>query len=171
MWSRLYDEGVADGTWVEVMRVARRELKLRHSPGACEVAQGAPAAISFHYSTAPSLYPRRPAAALSLPTPRVTTLSRRTTPTVWFFLAAGSGIWWNTGRSLRLSDIGSFSGCHDAAARGFETVQLRRSFRGYSYELIDCRGVGARGANSVCVDMPVPAAYHCRPGNVAPATA
>ena len=29
---------------------------------------------------------------------------------VWFFLAAGSGIWWNVGKSLRLDNVGAFQG-------------------------------------------------------------
>ena len=62
---------------------------------------------------------------------------------VWFWLAMGSGIWWNTGRSLR----GENPGCGEARRRGFDSIQLLRSFNGYSYELVDCRGAEAPGAS------------------------
>ena len=58
----------------------------------------------------------------------------------YFLVAPGSGIWYNVGRSLRLSSSRQNLGCAAAARDGFDSIQLGSSFRGYSSELIDCRG-------------------------------
>lgn len=77
---------------------------------------------------------------------------------VWFWQAMGSGIWLNTGRSLRL--VGSRSlaetiwqldpdhclgpgkcgACEKVRAMGYDTVQLTQFANGYSLEILDCRG-------------------------------
>jgi hypothetical protein len=81
---------------------------------------------------------------------------------LWFWVARGSGVWLNVGRSLVMtgppppsrtaatSVRGSLSlpaaptttnpTCREARARGYDTIQLLRSY-GLTYELIDCRGV------------------------------
>ncbi len=59
---------------------------------------------------------------------------------VWFWLAHGSGIWWNTGRSLVVTDGKDNPGCARAASDGYDSIQITRSFGGFSYEILDCRG-------------------------------
>ena len=53
---------------------------------------------------------------------------------MWFWLAYGSGIWLDLGRSLRLV-TGRFKGCHAARQDGYDTVQMPRSMSGYMYEV------------------------------------
>ena len=62
---------------------------------------------------------------------------------VWFWLALGSGIWWNTGRSLVLPGPPKRRGwsCWDARREGYDSIQLVDSFGGFTYELLDCRGI------------------------------
>lgn len=64
---------------------------------------------------------------------------RCTVAQVWFWLASGSGIWWNTGRSLRVfrkSD--PTPSCAKAVAQGFDSIQTV-GWYGVP-ELVDCRG-------------------------------
>ena len=72
---------------------------------------------------------------------------------VWFWRAFGSGIWWNVGRSFVVTDddtehhgtrggsrgTGAIS-CWVARRNGFDSIQLMRSFGGFAYEMLDCRG-------------------------------
>eukprot|EP00747_Dinoflagellata_sp_TGD_P062816 gnl/TRDRNA2_/TRDRNA2_153183_c0_seq3.p1 gnl/TRDRNA2_/TRDRNA2_153183_c0~~gnl/TRDRNA2_/TRDRNA2_153183_c0_seq3.p1 ORF type:complete len:214 (+),score=11.52 gnl/TRDRNA2_/TRDRNA2_153183_c0_seq3:449-1090(+) len=57
---------------------------------------------------------------------------------IWFWKAEGSGIWWNVGKSMHLRGPVS---CLDARRRGYDSIQIPASFRGFSSELIDCRGM------------------------------
>ena len=89
---------------------------------------------------------------------------RATAGQVWFWLASGSGIWWNTGRTLVINDGSAGAGCAVAHAKGYQSVQLTR--RGptpthpYSYEIVDCRLQGTPVANmtwaSACPPPGVP---------------
>ena len=89
---------------------------------------------------------------------------------VWFWRALGSGVWWNVGRSLVVaSDDYVASGprrgtrgpsavtCWQAKARGFDSIQLTRSFNGFSYELLDCRGAARPDARQQWVRACPPA--------------
>lgn len=68
---------------------------------------------------------------------------------VWFWRAAGSGIWLDVGASLRLNatDGAHAETCAAARRAGYDTIQLLRSFAGYSYEILDCRGALDAGAD------------------------
>ena len=62
---------------------------------------------------------------------------------VWFWLAMGSGVWLNTGRTLvhrGPPPQDEYPSCWEARANGYDTIQLTRSFGGFSFELMDCRG-------------------------------
>ena len=99
--------GVPDFTWVEVMRVSRRENHQNH-PEAMNTAEQ-----------------------------------------VWFWYAAGSGIWFNVRRSLRLEGTLERSpGCRHARLHGFDSIQLLHSFADYSYEIIDCTAASATAPNA-----------------------
>ena len=74
---------------------------------------------------------------------------------VWFWVARGSGVWLNVGRSLVMrgpqpvasrtavelsaGPVTTNPTCREARSRGYDTIQLLRSF-GMTNELIDCRG-------------------------------
>ena len=87
---------------------------------------------------------------------------------VWMWLAMGSGVWWNTGRSLvvngpqRWGDF--YASCWEAARQGFDTIQLKSSFGGFSYELIDCRGVGRQDEWQTWVEACPPPHVQLRAG-------
>ena len=104
---------IADGSWVEVMRVARWNLE-SHTP-----------------------------------------VTESTRGQVWFWMAVGSGIWWNVGVSLRLSHQRNnrqmlyHNGCDGARKLGYDSIQLPNSYGGYTDELIDCRGQGLPGSKAV----------------------
>ena len=74
---------------------------------------------------------------------------------VWFWLAVGSGIWWNVGKSLRLSHernnraMIDLNGCEGARKQGYDSIQLPNSFGGYVNELVDCTGYGRPGSQDV----------------------
>ena len=64
---------------------------------------------------------------------------------MWFWLAFGSGIWLNLGRSLRLMKASDFKGCLAARNAGYDTIQLPSGpnspmVEGYMYEIVDCSG-------------------------------
>ena len=62
---------------------------------------------------------------------------------VWFWLACGSGIWLNTGKTLVQRGpppAAEYPSCWEARRRGYDTIQLSRSFGGFVFELLDCRG-------------------------------
>jgi len=142
------ERGLPDHTWVEVMRISRLDDKTSR-----EVAD------------------------------------RSQVGQVWFWLASGSGIWWNTGRSLvininiNITAMAAIDGgatesvlssracvpsvhnaddytnrsllnfwrmrderlreftCKRARAMGYDSMQLTSSFCGFSWELVDCRGI------------------------------
>ena len=54
---------------------------------------------------------------------------RATAGQVWFWLASGSGIWWNTGRTLVINEPkqGSGGGCAAAHKQGYDSIQVTRS--------------------------------------------
>ena len=106
-------KGVADDTWVEVLRIARLDDR-------------------FDGPNAPSAN-------------SVLDDERATVGQVWFWVARGSGVWLNVGRSLVMPGPHNPS-CRDAHARGYDTIQLTRSY-GFSFELIDCRGQERPDAN------------------------
>ena len=95
--------GVPDGSWVEIMRIARVESK----PDAAD---------------------------------------RCTRGQVWFWLASGSGIWWNVGKSYRMLagggpyDAARRLSCADVRSLGYESIQLSEFYPSMALELIDCRG-------------------------------
>jgi len=78
---------------------------------------------------------------------------RATAGQVWFWLASGSGIWWNTGKTLVINvpKQGSGGGCAAAHKQGYDSIQVTR--RGptpthpYSYEIVDCRLQGSAEAH------------------------
>ena len=49
-------------------------------------------------------------------------------------------MWLDVGRSLRLNETEPGWTCLRARAQGYDTIQLLRSFAGYAYEILDCRG-------------------------------
>ena len=95
---------------------------------------------------------------------------RSTVGQVWFWLSPGSGVWWNTGRTvvINTSVVAAADGalnerscaspfnlgewwqkrdeefrwatCESVRKKGYDTMQLTNSFCGFSWELIDCRG-------------------------------
>merc|ERR1711998_166742 len=99
-------------------------------------------------------------------------VDRATIGQVWLWLAPGSGIWWNTGKSwvvntaiktvdgdgmtemacTSLGRLGEWwserdaefvgTSCADARMKGYDSIQFTSSFCGHSYEVVDCRGVG-----------------------------
>ena len=103
---------------------------------------------------------------------------RSTIGQVWFWLAPGSGIWWNTGRTLVVNASITTEGrylespracttlnearawwterneafghvtCAAAMRDGYDSIQLTSSFCGYSWELIDCRGANRPDAHT-----------------------
>ena len=72
---------------------------------------------------------------------------------LWMYLAVGSGIWWNTGRSLRqLAADNRYIGaghasCASARAAGYDSIQLTEFYPSMTLELIDCRGAHLANAN------------------------
>ena len=95
--------GISDHTWVEVMRIARKDEKT-DAADASNRGQ------------------------------------------VWLWLAVGSGIWWNVGKSHRLlaADdryLGSgHPSCAEVRAMGYDSIQLTEFYPAMTLELIDCRG-------------------------------
>ena len=84
---------------------------------------------------------------------------------VWMWLAMGSGVWWNTGRSLVVNGPPQgYPSCWEAARQGFDTLQLKSSFGGFSYELIDCRGVGRQDEWQTWVEACPPPHVQLRAG-------
>jgi len=73
---------------------------------------------------------------------------------VWFWRAAGSGVWLDVGKSLRrnATDGAHAESCADARRAGYDTIQLLRSFHGYSYEILDCRGADLPRSREVWTD-------------------
>merc|ERR1712166_1273436 len=79
---------------------------------------------------------------------------------LWFWQATGSGIWLNTGRSMRLVGDTHLSrslwaldydtcndqpgekcrACEKALAQGYDTIQLTQFADAMSFEIVDCRG-------------------------------
>ena len=64
---------------------------------------------------------------------------------VWFWLATGSGIWWNVGHSMRYLGNGGSSvairrTCADARRMGYDSLQISDWWPGMALELVDCRG-------------------------------
>mmetsp|Transcript_13709 Transcript_13709/g.36362 ORF Transcript_13709/g.36362 Transcript_13709/m.36362 type:complete len:143 (+) Transcript_13709:2-430(+) len=51
----------------------------------------------------------------------------------------GSGVWWNTGKSLVVTPSSRMPSCIEAAARGYDSIQLTGSFSYFTFELVDCR--------------------------------
>ena len=86
---------------------------------------------------------------------------------MWFWRAEGSGIWYDVGRSYVLTaDSAAWPSCREAFAQGFDSIQLLSSFRGYSSEIIDCRGAGTFEGQHVswhdaCPPAHVAAALRC----------
>ena len=114
--------GVPDHTWVEVVRIGRLDDKGIVPP----MHRG----LTVEEYNRGTLYSGNDVA---------------TKGQVWFYLGLGSGIWWNTGTSLVLNVgyEGEKPSCEFAAARGYDSIQMTRSFAGFSYEIVDCRGVKA----------------------------
>ena len=84
---------------------------------------------------------------------------------VWFWLATGSGIWLDVGRSLRLLNIkDSPDGCRAARAAGYDTIQLMQSMRGLTFEIIDCRAMGLSGDSDPWENACPPRHVHLRSG-------
>ena len=110
---------VPDDTWVEVFRIARHDDK----PG--EQADGQTSVGQVWFWAAQGVHDAafrhsaRTHARLAVCLSPVGRLP-------------GSGIWWNSGRSLR---VARSPGCAAAAARGFDSIQQDGL---YGYELIDC---------------------------------
>ena len=85
--------------------------------------------------------------------------SHTTTATVgqvWFWVAPGSGIWLNVGRSLVRSDAAASAElwkvpgarpCETWAARGYDTIQMVSFRNGFSLELLECRGATLANAH------------------------
>ena len=87
---------------------------------------------------------------------RVARLNRERSPEtsstrgqIWFWLAEGSGIWWNTGKSKRALTTGEASAlwyalplrpCTMLREEGYDSIQHLGFENGFSFELIDCRG-------------------------------
>jgi hypothetical protein len=68
---------------------------------------------------------------------------------VWMWHAVGSGIWWPTGRSLRLPDVAPGKDCRAARRAGYDSIQLLRSNgMRLPVELVDCRGASLDGASA-----------------------
>ena len=95
---------------------------------------------------------------------------RATVGQVWFWLAPGSGVWWNTGTTLVISDsnAGSGAGCTAAHKQGYDSIQLTR--RGptpthpYSFEIVDCRLQGRAEANMTWASACPPPGLELRSG-------
>ena len=104
---------------------------------------------------------------------------------VWFWLASGSGVWWNTGKSLRLVGspsssqalwdaagdclgVGICSACENIRARGYDTAQLTQLESGYSVELLDCRGAGLPNGRDLWVNACPPPHIELRRGLPSP---
>jgi hypothetical protein len=105
---QMSERGVADHTWVEVVRIARLDDRY--------IGTTHPLANQSSIVAEQCLVGQ-----------------------IWFWVARGSGVWINVGRSLVLP--GPFPrACEEAYAEGYDTVQLTRSY-GLTYELIDCRGM------------------------------
>lgn len=71
---------------------------------------------------------------------------------LWFWVAPGTGIWLNVGRTqsmLSQHQIERSGGCKAARERGIDTIQIAEAFGGYSHELVDCRATGQAGADDV----------------------
>ena len=84
---------------------------------------------------------------------------------LWFWLAIGSGIWLDVGRSLRVLNIKeSLDGCHAARAAGYDTIQLMQSMRGLTFEIVECRAMGLRGDTDVWEDACPPRHVKLRSG-------
>ena len=66
---------------------------------------------------------------------------------VWFWLASGSGVWWQTGRSIRVPTEATAIDCATAHARGYDSIQMLQSNSNQlPIELIDCRGASLTDA-------------------------
>ena len=84
---------------------------------------------------------------------------------LWFWLAIGSGIWLDVGRSLRVLNIKeSLDGCRAARAAGYDTIQLMQSMRGLTFEIVECRAMGLRGDTDVWEDACPPRHVKLRSG-------
>ena len=68
---------------------------------------------------------------------------------IWLYLAPGSGIWYNVGRSKRALTTGEAAGlwyslptrpCTTARQEGFDSIQMTEFENGFSFEILDCRG-------------------------------
>ena len=68
--------------------------------------------------------------------------------TVWLYLAPGSGIWYNLGRSKKAITTGEASGlwwglptrpCTVAKNEGYDSIQMTEFENGFSFEIMDCR--------------------------------
>jgi len=69
-----------------------------------------------------------------------TNLARQSTVgQVWFWMAEGSGIWLNVGRSLVAQQSAQFS-CREARRMGYDSIQIPGAFNGFVFELVECRG-------------------------------
>lgn len=68
---------------------------------------------------------------------------------LWMWLAPGSGVWYNLGRSQKAITTGEASGlwwslptrpCTMARQQGYDSIQLIEFENGFSFEILDCRG-------------------------------
>ena len=73
---------------------------------------------------------------------------------IWMWLAPGSGIWWNTGRTKVLTGVQRSLNiwnehsyrvdhqmpCETARREGYDSLQITEFENAYSFELLDCRG-------------------------------
>ena len=122
-----FTAGVADETWVEVLRISRNDLVSHSHVTTCTAGQ------------------------------------------LWMWLAPGSGIWYNVGRSLRALGSHAFQRlwrslpdrpCTIARKRGYDSIQLSAFDNHFSVELLDCRGAELPDANrswhSACPPPHVP---------------
>ena len=71
---------------------------------------------------------------------------------VWFWLASGSGIWWNVGKSWKVLAPDTRyhwtrPTCQGARRQGFDSIQFVRYYPAMTLELIDCRGANLTLAN------------------------
>ena len=71
---------------------------------------------------------------------------------VWFWLAVGSGIWWNVGKSKRLlasddRDLAHHVTCAELRQQGYDSIQRTEFYPAMALELIDCRGALLEAAN------------------------
>jgi hypothetical protein len=86
---------------------------------------------------------------------------------LWFWVAPGSGIWLNVGRTqvmLSQHKLDRSGGCATARQRNVDTIQIADAFGGYSHEIVDCRATGLPGADDVWESACPPPHVHMRMG-------